>query len=71
MFDIFMFLLLTTNMTLFIYLLGKFGAKLMAEWSSHADLTVLFTDNHRQTTYTVIIFLQSLRIMYPTKKLLD
>ena len=56
--------------TPFIIFKGTFGARLMKEWSGYKTSTVLFTENHWQTSSTVIIYLESLRKLYPTKRVI-
>ena len=45
----------------FIIFKGRFGARLMKEWSENPTCTALFTKNHWQTSSTVIIYLEYLR----------
>ena len=54
----------------FLIFKGTFGARLMKEWCEHPTSTVLFTKNHWQTSSTVIIYLQYLRKLYPTKRVI-
>ena len=56
--------------TPFIIFRGTFGARLMKEWSGYKTSTVLFTENHWQTSSTVIIYLELLRKLYPTKRVI-
>ena len=44
---------------------GGFGKRLMNEWKNHDKSTVLFTEKHWQTQYTMKIYLQALRLNFP------
>ena len=44
---------------------GGFGKRLMNQWKNHDKSTVLFTEKHWQTQYTMKIYLQALRLNFP------
>jgi hypothetical protein len=48
----------------FIIFKGTFGARLMREWSTYTSSTVLFTENHWQSSATILIYLEKLRQVY-------
>lgn len=54
----------------FIIFKGRFDARLMKEWSENPTWTVLFTKTHWQTPSTVIIYLEYLRKLYPSKRVI-
>ena len=49
----------------FLIFNGGFGKRLMHQWKKHDKSTVLFTEKHWQTQYTMKIYLQELRLNFP------
>lgn len=51
----------------FIIFKGVFGGRLMKQWATHNDSTVVFNSNHWQTEETMKIYLHSIRQLFPGK----
>lgn len=50
---------------LFIIFNGGFGKRVMYQYKKHDQSTVLFTEKHWQTQYTIKTYFQDIRLHFP------